>query len=384
VGPRSAHIAGLPYEVFSPPLSEPRLVSIAPCADDEPVYAAVEDADGRRVSLTLAGAANLLKSVPEGDYAYAPSEGREAARIAWQVLGDALGCSAEEAARQAMDLAAEKIWEIVSRLIREYELSPAMLMLAGGGGSGGVIVPYLGTKKNVRHKIVKNAPIISTIGVAMAMVREVVERTVVSPTEQDIRSIRREAMEQVMRSGANEASVEIAIEIDRKANIIRAIAMGASDLRIGKNKGNALSDAELKSIAAKSMELPAEAVHETAAVGKWHIFEGRYKKKFLGIFTRQKYLLRVLDRDGVVCLQREGLGAILATKANLMEELKELLEDTAEYGTIGEQLPGLFAYYGEKQLDLSGLPSRAQVFSVLDMELDSWPEEEKIAVVAVR
>ena len=68
----------------------------------------------------------------------------------------------------------------------------------------------------------------------------------------------------------------------------------------------------------------------------------------------------------------------------MQEELNGLLEDTAEYGTIGEAHPGLFAYYGEKQLNLSGLPSRAQVFSVLDMELDSWPEEKKIAVVAVR
>ncbi|MBQ5414170.1 MAG: hydantoinase/oxoprolinase family protein, partial [Schwartzia sp.] len=46
-GPRSAHIAGLPYEVFSPKLKNPRLVLISPCGDDEPVFAAAEGADGR-------------------------------------------------------------------------------------------------------------------------------------------------------------------------------------------------------------------------------------------------------------------------------------------------------------------------------------------------
>lgn len=145
VGSRSAHIAGVPYEIFSEKLSEPEIEFIAPLKDDEKVYAVVKGADGRKVSLTLAGAANLLCSVPENDYAF----------------------SAEKAAKIAMDKASEKIWAIIIRLIAEYKLSTNFLTLAGGGGSGGVIVPYLGKKKNVDWKIVKNAPIISTIGVAM-------------------------------------------------------------------------------------------------------------------------------------------------------------------------------------------------------------------------
>ncbi len=383
VGPRSAHIAGLAYEVFSPPLDKPQLELTAPLKDDAPVYAAIVGSNGQRVSLTLAGAANLLGSVPEGDYAYA-REGREAARLAWGALGEALGCSAEEAARQAMDIAAEKIWAIIERLIREYELSPNVLCLAGGGGSGGVIVPYLGDKKNVRWKIVKNAPIISTIGVAMAMVREVVERTVVQPTEADIRAIRREAMERILRSGAQEATVEIAIEIDKQANILRAVAMGATELRKSDGAKEALSPEELKAIAAKSMNLKAADVKEAASTGAWHIFDGRYKKRILGIFPSERHLVRVLNRYGVVCLQREGLGAIVAAKADLKAELEALLEDTVEYGTVGGELPGLFAYYGEKQLDLCGLATREQVLDLMAMEVEFLPEDEKIIVLAVK
>jgi hypothetical protein len=110
-------------------------------------------------------------------------------------------------------------------------------------------------RKNIRWKIVKNAPIISTIGVAMAMVREVVERTVVQPSEEDIRSIRREAMEKILRSGAQESTVEIAIEIDRQANILRAVAMGATELRKNDGAEGALTYEELQAIAAQSMEL---------------------------------------------------------------------------------------------------------------------------------
>ena len=382
VGPRSAHIAGLPYEIFSDKLENPKLELIAPLKDDEPAFAVISGEGGRKVSLTLAGAANLLKSVPEGDYAYAKDT--ENARVAWQALGDALGVSAEEAAKQAMDIASEKIWEIVSRLIEEYKLSPELLCLAGGGGSGGVVVPYLGKMKNVQWKIVKNAPIISTIGVAMAMVREVVERTVVNPTEGDMKSIRHEALEQVMKSGAKEATVEIAIEYDKKTNILRATATGATELKKDGISTGTVSDEELRAIAAKSMRLSDEEVTEAATTGKWHIFEGMVKTKFWGIFPSKKCFVRVIDRNGVVTLQREGLGAVVTNKSKLKEDIDTLFEETAAYGTIGEELPPLYAYYGEKQLDLSGLTARDQITSVLEAEFDILPDDEKIILLAVR
>ncbi|MBR5381115.1 MAG: hydantoinase/oxoprolinase family protein, partial [Oscillospiraceae bacterium] len=52
VGPRSAHIAGLAYEAFSPSLDAPTLELIAPCSDDAAVYATVQGRDGRCVALT--------------------------------------------------------------------------------------------------------------------------------------------------------------------------------------------------------------------------------------------------------------------------------------------------------------------------------------------
>lgn len=378
-GPRSAHIAGLPYEVFSPKLKNPRLVLISPCGDDEPVFAAAEGADGRRVSLTLAGAANLLGSVPDGDYA---SGDREAALAAWWVLGDALGISAEEAAKQAMDIAASKVRAIVDALVQDYEIPKDAVMLAGGGGSAGVIVPYLGKVMGVPWREVKNAPIISTIGVAMAMVTESVERTVVQPKGEDVKSIRREAIERVMKSGAKEETVEVSVEVDQKANILRAVATGAAELRQGKENGTLPSRAELLETAAKSIGVPSEQVQEIAALGRWHIFDGIRSTKTFG-FENYHHAVRVIDRDGVVRLQREGIGAVLSTKGKLQESLDILLEETTEYGTVGGQLPSLFAYYGEKQLDLSGLATREQVDEVLDMEMDGREKDEPVAVLAV-
>ena len=236
----------------------------------------------------------------------------------------------------------------------------------------------------MQWKIVKNAPIISTIGVALAMVREVVERTVVNPTDSDMKSIRHEALEQVMKSGAKESTVEIAMEYDKKTNILRATATGSTELKKDGITAGKVSAEELKSIAAKSMSLPENEVSEAAATGKWHIFEGTVKNRLWGIFPTKKTLVRVIDRNGVVTLQREGLGAVITQKGRLREDIDTLFEETSSYGTVGEELPSLYAYYGEKQLDLSGLNSREQIISVLESEFDILPADEKIILLAVR
>ena len=283
-----------------------------------------------------------------------------------------------------MDIAAEKIGEIVRRLIDEYKLSTELLCLAGGGGSGGVVVPYLGKKMNVNWKIVKNAPNISTIGVAMAMVREVVKRTVINPTESDMKSIRHEALEQIMKSGVAEATIEITVEYDKKTNILRATATGATELKMGDVSAKELSAEEIRQVALNSLRLPDNDITEVATAGKWHVFDGIIRKKFFGLFLDEKHIVRVIDRNVVVTLQREGVGLIVTNKVKLKTDLETLFEETATYGTVGEELPLLFAYYGEKQLDLSGLTTREQMLSVLEAELDILSPEISVILLAVR
>ena len=382
VGPRSAHIAGLKYEVFSAKMTKPTLELVAPCPSDEPVYVAiVDEVNGEKVALTLAGAANILGKMPANDYAAGDVE---AARVCWQVLGKALGITAEEAAREAMKVAMAQLRSVVEGLANDYALPLDSLILAGGGGSGGVVVPYLSEAMGCKWKIVKNAPIISTIGVALAMVRETVERTVVNPTDSDIKSIRSEAMTKILRSGAQEATVEITIEIDKQANILRAVALGATELSQQNLGGKNYSSEQLQNIAAESLGMPVDQTREIAACGKWHIFEGRKTIPRWLFGKKEKFVLRVLDRDGVIRLRKDSLGVIATTKEKWQEDLTALLENSTEYGTIGGQLPQLYLYYCEKQVDLSGLTTKEQIVSLLDLETAELPVTEKMVLVAVQ
>lgn len=376
VGPRSAHIAGLKYEAFSEPLPAAKIVYVAPRPEDTPTYAIIEQ-DGTQLALTLCGAANVYGSVPEGNYA---TGNLEAAQLAWDIFGRSLGISGKEAAKQVLDIAAQKIGAIVKALVTDYELSANLVCLYGGGGSAGVVTPYLGESLGMSWKLVKNAPIISTIGVALAMVREVVERTVSSPTEEDIRSIRREAKERVMKSGAAEEAVEIAIEIDQKANILRAIAMGTTELRAKDLGTKELTAAERSELAAKALGL--SEVRSIAKSGRWEVFEGWREKTQLGIFHGRQFLACVLDRDGVVRLKATVGGVLSSTVGSLKDELAEFVDKNTEYGTIGGQIPKLYVFFGERQLDLSGLVTLEQVTAVLEMEFEGLAETEGVIIIA--
>lgn len=80
-GPRSAHVAGLHYTVFSDPaeLQDLKLVTIQPRPKDPADYVAVENRDGKRFAITIACAANLLGLVQPDHYAYGNPEGHCAA-----------------------------------------------------------------------------------------------------------------------------------------------------------------------------------------------------------------------------------------------------------------------------------------------------------------
>ena len=383
VGPRSAHIAGKRYEGFADAseIVDPAVRLIAPKENDEPKFAVIECSNGKSFSLTLAGAANIVGAVPKGDYA----EGdKAAARKAWEAFAKFLGISVEEAARQAMDIAAAKVRAIVEELVKDYELNPNLISLVGGGGSGGVLVPYLAGRMGYKWSIAKDAPYISTIGVALAMVREVVERTVLNPDDSDISSIRREVFDRIVKSGAGADTVEIAVEIDRRSNILRAVATGAAELRTRDLSQKSLDEESLKRIAADSMGVGPDDVSALAGAGKWRVFRGtKIEKKFF-IFTKKHTPLRVIDREGVVRLQKNFGEAAVTKKAGLLDELASLIELNTDFSDAGGKLPQVYVYYGEKQLDLSGLAEKSQIISVAKMEMERIGDSEDIAVVVTK
>lgn len=384
VGPRSAHIANKSYEVFAEPkkIVSPKIKLVAPREEDKPNYAVIECENGESYALTLAGAANILGYVGEGDYAHG---NKEAAKKAWQALADLTGESVEELCKTAMEISMKKVKQIVDELIVDYNLNKNLIYLIGGGGSASVVVPFLGEMMGIRHKIAENAPYISTIGVSLALVREQIERNVSNPTDEDIRKIRHDVMEVITRAGADAATVDIAIEIDSQKNILRAIATGATELRTKDRNTQMKSEEDLLKIISEADKVEKQNVQKVGQEGRWHAYYVNVEKKALfGLIKTKKRFTRIIDEEGVIRLQKNDAKIIVMKKKQLSTRFEEFVDSLTQFSDAGAILPKTYLFFGQKMSDLSGVVNKEQLLGLADMELEFVEDNQEIIVVSAR
>lgn len=383
VGPRSAHIAGLPYAVFAEEddIIDPKLITVNPMEGD-PDYFAIESKNGKKFALTLAGASNILKKVPKGSYA----EGNyNLAYKAFVPLAERVEKSVEEVAEIVMKKASDKIKVVVKDLIKDYQLDTKIIELVGGGGSAGIVVPYLGGYMDLKHHIAKNSEVISTIGVALAMVKEVVERTIINPTEKDIMKVRNEAKELILKSGANEETIEIKVKIDQKNNLVRATATGSTNLKNSDLDKKELNQEDIKNLIASSINVEADNVNKLAESQGLFVYGSiKKEKKFFGLFSKKTKPLRIVNHQGVIKLNVSDGVVVSTTKANLNNVLKRELGERTIYMDAGEEVPQVYIGCGSRLLDLSGLIDQEQITSMSKIELKGYEDTEPVFIIFVK
>ena len=386
VGPRSAHLAGLPYACFVDPGEisgdggAPKVALVSPLAGDPDDYAVLEAGDGRRIAVTTTCAANAAGRVPEGDFARGNVE---SARAALAALGMRAGLSPEEAARAMMEVAAEGPAAVVEELIEQRGMSRRTTELIAGGGGASALVPAVGERLGLRVRLAPNAPVISAIGTALALVREVVERTVPEASEEDVLRIRREAAEAVVRQGADAESVSVDIEYDARSAVLRAVASGQTELRERDVSRAAAGDEERRAAAAKSLGVAEGEVEVAADTGLLRAYRGSWsRKRLFGLLTERGHGIVLVDEQAVVRLSLVGGSAATFEAGRAKEALSRVLEGETRYGDAGAELPQLFLGLRGRIVNLSGLVSGAQVLSLAEAEMAGLGREELVVAVA--
>lgn len=382
VGPRSAHIAGLEYECFTEKenIVAPAIEFVSPREGDPHEYVVIKSETGQSYSYTLAGAANLLGYVPEGDYAQGKEEANQAS---WEALGDYLGITAQDAAREVMRLAVGKLEPVVDELIDEYELDPTFVTLVGGGGSAAIVVPALAEQLDHKWKLAKNAPYISTIGVALAMVREQIERSITNPTDSDIKKIRADIIEKIIQSGANEETVEVNIEIDSQRNIVRAVATGATELRQKNLGAQEVTEADLKKIASEALNVDNATIELAGHVGRWSLMDSTVITKRFFIKRKIRNLC-VVDREGVVRFKQANAHYLTFKKSETASDFLSFVDEHTIYSDANATIPKVFLFYKEKMLDLTGMQTVDQLTSIMDVETENLAQNDEIIAVAYK
>lgn len=383
VGPRSAHIAGLQYVSFADAsaIESPQLHTVQPKSGDPSDYLAIaaKHASKPSFAFTTTEAANVLGFVKR----YGVANQSALDRIAnW--LGEQFDLTAEKVAEKILDVATHRVIDVVKNFIAEYKLDPNLLVLVGGGGGAEAIVPFAAQKLRMERLIAEDAEVISAIGVALGMIQDTIERSIMNPSDADILNIRNEAMQSVLRMGAAADSIEVRVEVDTKQKRVIAIANGSPEMRQRSAKVAALSIEQLQAIAAKS----CGAVNgETKRVGETEFLKvfqtEKRESKLFGLLKSIQKPLRVIDREGVVRLKLNDCYTHASTVANLPSGLNQLIDEFTMYGDAGGLQPDVFVIVSGRIIDLSGLVSKEQVLSLLRTETQSFSANENaIALVS--
>ncbi len=383
VGPRSAHIAGLPYLVYAKPeeIGELEVRLISPTKGDYGDYVSVYDrTHDKAYALTLSGCANASGYIPEGAYAAGYPE---SARKGFDTLAAFMGIGTEELLKKVNDRAAEKNAAVVKSLIKDYQLDADQLVLVGGGGGSAAVVPYLAEYLGMSFRIARNAECISPIGVALALVRETVERTIPNPTDADILMVRKEAEQLAIKSGASAETLDVFVEVDGKNNIVRAIASGATELKTKNRIQVRATDEEILEIAGESMKgEKVESVSIAARTDDFCIVKGNVTvKRLFGLIKDRRNPMRIVTKEGVIRIQCRNGKAVSTTAAKAASVAREMLQEYTTYSDGGEKYPRMYVVVGARLVDCSKLVSIEQMISLIQVEMAGIGKEDPVLML---
>ncbi len=380
VGPRSAHIASLSYEVYADEndIIDPKLVTVQPTETD-PEYACIECSNGKRFALTLAGAANIAGFIDPEDYAYGNIA---AAKKAWQVLADSEKSTVEDMAKKVLAFAAEKNAKVATAIMKDYNMDSRTTLFVGGGGGASTVVPHLAATMKNKYKIAKNSSVISTIGVALAMVRDIVERSVHNPSDEDIISVRREAQEKAIRNGAAPDSVEVSVEIDTQRKVIRAIAVGTTEMRSKNLMTRKLEEQDLLKIASENLNVDVHTLYISARTDAMYAIQyEKEEKKLFGLRRKITTPIRLMDEEGIIRLQRQNAIVHSANIESWKQVVQHIADELSEYNDGGVNFPNIFLVVGKRIVNFSGMQTAEQIYGLGTVELSGYSKDD--AVIAI-
>ncbi|MGW0819412.1 hydantoinase/oxoprolinase family protein [Streptomyces viridiviolaceus] len=374
VGPRSAHIAGLPYACFADPadLRDAKLTTVSPLPGDPAEYA-VLDAAGGRYAITMTCAANALGQVPEGDFAHT---GPETARAALIPLAAALGTDVATAAARLLDSGVDQVKSVVDHLVREYRLDTGDAVLVGGGGGAASVTPHLAARTGMTGRIARHNEVISPIGVALALVREQVERIVPGATQEQILAVRAEAEQAVVAQGAAADGVEVEVTVDPQTHTVRAVATGATELR-AQDRAHRADAAERLRLAAASLRTDPSRVRVLADTAAHTVYGTQIRRRL----RATRHPVRIVDADGVVRHHAADARVETTTVGGAPEVLARLVAETTSYGDGGVRAPAVRLLLGSRIADLSGVLDPQPLLALARSELRSRASDEPVVAV---
>jgi N-methylhydantoinase A len=353
-----------------------QIITFKPKEGDPIDYIAIESAGGKRFAITNTCAANALGLVPEGDYARA---NQTSAKVALSILANRLGTTIEKAATMILDISAKKVLDIVEHVIKEYKLKKERVVLVGGGGGASVLVPYIALKQQLQYKIAEHAEVISSIGVAAAMIHEEAEKSVTNPRLEDISALAEQVKIVALQRGALPESITIQSEYISERSVMRVTAMGNVSLDIGTTNAQEIQKEEAHVLACELFGIQ-EGVKCIFDTNNYHIFSCEMSKKMLFLKSKKQPVL-VLDKYGRVRLSVENAAIFTGSPEQVADRIESLLKQHADSGN--DLAPQIHILDGVKLMDFSSLTAQEHISKAVRDELKKAPMKKVAAIVRI-
>lgn len=388
VGPRSAHIANLHYVSFTgqDDCEDMELKTIQPKPGDPSDYAAFfyrHSPEDGEFGLTPTESSYFL-DLPQGEMGHGEPN-RKSIHSFFQYLENHWNRSAQDIAREVLTITAGKIKPVINQLAREYKLDPDFIRLIGGGGGAPAVVPFTAHYLDTPYHIVENCEVISAIGVALGIIRDSIERSIVNPTEHDLISLRQTAMESVQKMGAIPESIEVTVDIDTRNKRVIAVATGSSELRTKELGVKELDVQDILLVAAQSLKTKPENILIPGHTPFLWVATYTYiEKRFGGIFKREIQKLRVITNEGVIKLQINDCKAKAVTAEQVKSTIADLFAELTTFGDAGALVPDIFLLCGARIIDMTGLVQEAHIYTMVDIELKKVFSQDPVIVIAAK
>jgi len=339
VGPRSAHIADLPYACFADAakLDGAQLELVAPREGDPESYAAVRTREGRLLALTATCAANALGLVPEGSHA---SADREAALAAFAPLAARLRTTPEQAARALLDAAVAKIASTVEEAAKAHGFGPDVPVVALGG-SGPALAGEVARALGRPLQIPEHPEVLSSVGAALSLVRAEVVRSAAG--NGTVAAAAAQAAErECIAAGAAPDTVRVETRYDTQRNQVRAVATGAVALESGAAGRAPVDEPTQHRAAARALGVTIDDVQLLATTDYYRV----YSENGSGPVA-------VVDGLGTVPLAERARRVMTGPKHAVLASLGDAVaESTLQLG-VGNVLPRVALVCGSRIVDAS-------------------------------
>jgi N-methylhydantoinase A/oxoprolinase/acetone carboxylase beta subunit len=355
-GPRSAHVAGLPYACFATEeeLAGAELELVAPRDGDPEAYATVT-AGGRRWALTATCAANALGLVEESDH-YAHGS-RAAALAAFAPLGAKLRRSPEEAAAALLDRAVEKIADAVAEAAKTHGFAPDVPVVALGG-SGTALAPEVARRLGRPYVRPEHPEILSSIGAALSLVRAEAARYGGDPGLS--LEVAREAERACVAAGAAPHTVAVETFFEPREGVLRAVATGAVALEAGAADRAPVDEPAQLRAAAAALRLAEDQLSVVAHTDFYRVFSENGSGR-----------VAVVDGIGSVPLAEHAKQVLAADAGELLDHLRGAIEAASLNLGVAMLLPRVTLVCGARIVDLSDARRPEEILATAAAVLDS-------------